>query len=189
MSDMRLSAWARPAALAEFRHRQRNRFDLTCESLESRQLLSTSTTTGTDLSQITALTSLDVLPLVSTGPTGLTPQQLSSAYGINQITFSSGKVVGNGAGETIAIVTAYNDPKITSDLAAFDKEYGLSAPSSFTVKNLGGSTTDAGWAETSLDVEWAHARHPLRTSFSSRPVQPVSQACSPQSATPANRRA
>ena len=88
-----------------------------------------------------------------------------------------GMSVGNGAGETIAIVTAYNDPNITSDLAAFDKEYGLSAPSSFTVKNLGGSTTDAGWAlERRSTLNGPMPWHPLRTSFSSRPVQPVSQA-------------
>ncbi len=52
-------------------------------------------------------------------------------------------------------------PRSASDLAAFDSQYGLSAPPSLTVKNLGGSTTDAGWAlETSLDVEWAHALAP-----------------------------
>ena len=44
---------------------------------------------------------------------------------------------------------------------AFDKQYGLSAPPSFTVDNLGATTTNAGWAlETSLDVEWAHAIAP-----------------------------
>jgi subtilase family serine protease len=161
MSNTRSSAWARPAELAEFRIRQRNRFDLNCESLESRQLLSTAATSATDPSQVTALPSLQVLPLVTTGPTGLSPQQIASAYGVNQIKFSGGKVTGNGAGQTIAIVTAYNDPNITSDLAAFDKQYGLSAPPSFTVANLGGTTTDAGWAlETSLDVEWAHAMAP-----------------------------
>jgi hypothetical protein len=161
MSDTRLSAWARPTELAEFRVRQRNRFDLTCESLESRELLSTAAIPGTDPSQITALPSLQVLPLAATGPSGLTPQQISSAYGVNQITFSGGNVIGNGAGQTIAIVTAYNDPNIMSDLAAFDKQFGLASPPSFTVKNLGGSTTDAGWAlETSLDVEWAHALAP-----------------------------
>ena len=48
-----------------------------------------------------------------------------------------------------------------SDLAAFDAEYGLAAPPSFTVDNLGATTTDAGWAlETALDVEWAHAIAP-----------------------------
>jgi hypothetical protein len=160
MSNMSLSAWARPGELAAFRRRQRSRFNLTCENLENRYLLST-TTSATDLSQISALPSLDVLPLVSSGPTGLSPQQLASAYGVNQITFSGGKVVGNGAGQTIAIVTAYNDPKISSDLAAFDSYYGISAPPSLTVKNLGGTKTDAGWAlETSLDVEWAHALAP-----------------------------
>ena len=129
MSDTRLSAWARPSELAEFRIRQRNRFDLTCESLESRQLLSTAAIPGTDPSQITALPSLQVLPLVATGPTGsVRPSRLQSAYGVNQITFSGGKVVGNGAGQTIAIVTAYNDPNITSDLAAFDKQYRLHGP-------------------------------------------------------------
>lgn len=161
MSDMRSSAWARPAELADFRIRQRHRFDLTCEGLECRQLLSTATVPGTDLSQITALPSLQVLPLVTTGPTGMSPQQIASAYGVNQVTFSGGKVVGNGSGQTIAIVTAYNDPNISTDLAAFDKAYHLCAPASFTVKNLGGTSVNAGWAlETSLDVEWAHALAP-----------------------------
>ena len=64
-------------------------------------------------------------------------------------------------GQTIAIVDAYNDPNISSDLAAFDKQFGLSAPPSFTVDNLGATTTNAGWAlEESLDVEWAHAVAP-----------------------------
>ena len=108
-----------------------------------------------------AQTDLAVLPLVASGPTGYTPQQIQSAYGVNQITFSGGKVVGNGAGQTIAVVTAYNDPNISSDLATFDQQYGLSAPASFTVDNLGATTTDPGWAlETSLDVEWAHAVAP-----------------------------
>ena len=65
------------------------------------------------------------------------------------------------AGQTIAIVNAYNDPNIASDLAAFESRYGLSAPPSFTVDNLGTTTTNSGWAvETALDVEWAHAIAP-----------------------------
>ena len=140
---------------------KRTRLELVCEALESRQLLSATATSPPDLSQIVAQTDLAVLPLVASGPTGYTPQQIQNAYGVNQITFSGGKVVGNGAGQTIAIVTAYNDPNISSDLAAFDKQYGLSAPASFAVDNLGATTTDPGWAlETSLDVEWAHAVAP-----------------------------
>ena len=43
----------------------------------------------------------------------------------------------------------------------FDQAYGLPAPPSFTVDNLGATTTNAGWAlETALDVEWAHAIAP-----------------------------
>ena len=142
------------------RRRHSSRADLFCEPLEHRRLLSTDAT-GTSLSQITAQTNVDVIRAVSTGPTGLTPQQIRDAYGINLISFTGGTVSGTGAGETIAIVDAYNDPDIASDLATFDQEYGLSAPPSFTVDNLGATTTDAGWAlETSLDVEWAHAIAP-----------------------------
>src|SRR6185437_6146588 len=80
---------------------------------------------------------------------------------IDAITFSNGAISGDGAGQTIAIVDAYADPNIASDLAAFDAEYGLSATPSFTVANLGATATDAGWAlETALDVEWAHAIAP-----------------------------
>ena len=99
-------------------------------------------------------------PFVANGPTGLSPQQLTSAYGVNQISFSGGKIAGNGAGQTIAIVTAYHDPNISSDLAAFDRYFGLSDPS-LTVKNLGGSTTDPGWAlETLARRRVAHALAP-----------------------------
>jgi hypothetical protein len=142
------------------RRRHSSRADLFCEPLEHRRLLSTNAS-DTSLSQMTALTNLDVITLVSTGPTGLTPQEIRDAYEINLISFSGGTISGTGAGETIAIVDAYNDPNIASDLLTFDQEYGLSAPPSFTIDNLGATPTDAGWAlETSLDVEWAHAIAP-----------------------------
>jgi subtilase family serine protease len=99
--------------------------------------------------------------MVSNGPSGLSPRQVRGAYGVNRVYFSGGTVRGNGAGQTIAIVDAYHDPNISSDLATFDSQYGLFAPPSFTVKNLGATATDPGWAlETSLDVEWAHALAP-----------------------------
>jgi subtilase family serine protease len=113
------------------------------------------------LAQITATPGLDVLSVTSTSPTGYSPAQIRAAYGIDAIAFSNGTVGGDGAGETIAIIDAYSDPNIGSDLAAFDAEYRLPAPASFTVDNLGATTTDAGWAlETALDVEWAHAIAP-----------------------------
>ena len=54
-------------------------------------------------------------PIRSPGPTnsGYTPAQIQQAYGFNQVS-------NNGSGETIAIVDAYNDPNIQSDLATFD---------------------------------------------------------------------
>jgi subtilase family serine protease len=150
----------RSAPYATRRHRT-TRANLNCESLELRQLLSADASV-TSLNQITAHTNLTVVPAVTTAsPTGLTPQQLQNAYGVNLISFSGGTISGTGAGQTIAIVDAYSDPNITADLAAFDKQFGLPAPPSFTVDNLGATTTDAGWAlETALDVEWAHAIAP-----------------------------
>ena len=102
----------------------------------------------------------------TTGPSGdggYTPAEIENAYGINQISFDG--ITGNGAGETIAIVDAYNDPTIKSDLAAFDKVFDIPAPPSFKVVNQNGGSAlpkdNTGWAgEISLDVEWSHAIAP-----------------------------
>ncbi len=72
---------------------------------------------------------------------------------------------GDGTGQTIAIIDAYNQPNITADLQTFDSMYGLAAPPSFKVVNQTGGTTlpttDQGWGlEETLDVEWAHAMAP-----------------------------
>ena len=92
-----------------------------------------------------------------------TPAQIRHAYGIDQINF--GSITGDGSGQTIAIVDAYNAPRINSDLTTFDSTFGLSAPPSFKIINETGGTrlprNNAGWAlEVSLDVEWAHATAP-----------------------------
>jgi hypothetical protein len=97
---------------------------------------------------------------------GLTPAAVSQAYGLNAITFTSSSgatVQGNGAGETIALIEAYHDPTLRSDLAAFDQTYNLPAIAP-TVVDLAGAKTNPGWAlEESLDVEWAHAIAPAAT--------------------------
>ena len=101
---------------------------------------------------------LTAAPLVySPSPTGLSPNQVRQAYGINQLSFQNGTVAGNGAGQTIAIVTAYDDPNIGADLKAFDRQYGIAdVPSFLKYVQTGLTQTDAGWSlETSLDVEWA----------------------------------
>ncbi len=103
-------------------------------------------------------------------PTGFTPQQIESAYSANNITFNG--IAGNGAGQTIAIVDAYDYPTALTDLQAFDAYYNLPNPPSFQVLNQKGQTTNlpqvdpAGpggddWeGEEALDIEWAHAMAP-----------------------------
>jgi subtilase family serine protease len=94
---------------------------------------------------------------------GFSPQELTSAYGLDAITFTSSNgstVKGDGRGETIAVIEAFHDPTIASDLNSFDQAYGLPNPT-LTVDNLAGNKTNEGWAlEESLDVEWAHALAP-----------------------------
>jgi len=98
-------------------------------------------------------------------PAGFSPQQISQAYGFNQISFDNGAIKGNGSGQTIAIIDAYNQPDIAGDLQTFDSQYGLQAPPSFTVVNENGGSSlpvaNQSWGlEISLDVEWAHAMAP-----------------------------
>jgi subtilase family serine protease len=146
----------RGAAQPSSGHRPRLRLEL----LEPRCMFSAS-----GLDSILASSSGLIMPdVTSTRPLGYTPAQISQAYGFDQILLT-GNVKGNGSGQTIAIVDAYNDPNIASDLAAFDSSFGLAAPPKFTVVNQSGGTTkpptDAGWSlEISLDVEWAHAMAP-----------------------------
>ncbi len=99
----------------------------------------------------------------SATPVGYTPAQISHAYGFDQISFNG--VTGDGRGQTIAIVDPYDDPNIGSDLTAFDTQFGLSAPPSFTKVNQFGKTTYPATntitaLEISLDVEWCNAIAP-----------------------------
>jgi subtilase family serine protease len=101
-------------------------------------------------------------PFASISPTGLSPATIKSVY-----SFSTSSTA--GAGQTIAIVDAYDDPKAESDLGVFSSQYGLPACTTgngcFTKVNQTGGThyphANAGWAlEISLDVQWAHAIAP-----------------------------
>ncbi len=98
---------------------------------------------------------------------GFSPAQIEQAYGFSSISFNG--TAGTGKGETIAIVDAYNDPNIQSDLNTFDNEFGLPATTVIRVNENGGasypsSDPTGGWElEESLDVEWAHAIAPQAT--------------------------
>jgi len=101
-------------------------------------------------------------------PAGFDPTQIRDAYGIDKIMFP-GNVAGNGTGETIGIVDAFDDPTAASDLTAFDQQYGLPNPTFVKVGiNAQGHASTSSfpspnqdWAvEVALDVEWAHAIAP-----------------------------
>ena len=102
---------------------------------------------------------LDPLCLLS----GYTPAQITAAYALNAITFTSSsgaKITGDGTGQTIAIVDVFHDPNIQASLDGFDARYGL-PKITLDVINQAGNQTDSGWAsEEALDVEWAHAIAP-----------------------------
>jgi autotransporter-associated beta strand protein len=104
-------------------------------------------------------------------PSGaFTPAQIDQAYGINEVS-------NEGAGQTIAIIDAYDDPYMvssnspdfdTSDLHRFDVQFGLPEPTGFFTKvdqtggtNYPGPADTGNWGlEISLDVEWTHAIAP-----------------------------
>ncbi len=101
-------------------------------------------------------------PSTASSPSGLSPSQIKSAYG-----FSTSSTI--GAGKTIAIVDAYDDPTAENDLAVFSSQFGLPACTTangcFKKVNQSGGTkyprSNSGWAlEISLDVQWAHAIAP-----------------------------
>ncbi len=106
-----------------------------------------------------------------TSPSGYFPQTIWTAYSFNKLTcthttstdWTDTKLCGHG--QTIAIVDAYDDPNIASDLQTFDSQFGLpSCPAGSCFVKLepqGTPNTNSGWAlEISLDVEWAHAIAP-----------------------------
>jgi hypothetical protein len=98
------------------------------------------------------------------------------AYGFDQISGLPNNDYNNaGKGQTIAIIDAYNDPNLRSDTQQFDEFFniqgaaGNAVDTSFLriVNQNGGAALPApanaysGWdAETSIDVQWAHAIAP-----------------------------
>lgn len=93
---------------------------------------------------------------ITAEPQGLTPAQVKMAYNL-PVTGGSG---------TIAIITAYAEPSIESDLAAFNKKFSLPdctiSNKCLEVHAMSTSTkTNTGWSlESALDTEWAHAIAP-----------------------------
>ncbi|MGH3498511.1 MAG: carboxypeptidase regulatory-like domain-containing protein [Nocardioidaceae bacterium] len=96
-----------------------------------------------------------------TTPAGYGPSDLASAYQIQP---------NGGAGITVAIVDAYDDPNAEADLAMYRQQFGLPACTTangcFSKVNQDGNasplpTPDAGWAgEISLDLDMVSAAAP-----------------------------
>jgi subtilase family serine protease len=92
-------------------------------------------------------------PKASSGPTGYGPTQFHAAYALPATASKA---------QTIAIVDAYDDPTIASDLNAYDSAYGLPCNGCFQKLNQNGQagpypSSNSGWAlEIALDVETAH---------------------------------
>jgi subtilase family serine protease len=93
------------------------------------------------------------------------PAQIEAAYNEGPL-YARGIT---GQGETIVIVDSFGSPTIQSDLAVFDKQFGLPAPPSFTIIQPAGevaaydpsNSAMVSWAgETTLDVEWSHSMAP-----------------------------
>jgi subtilase family serine protease len=97
---------------------------------------------------------------------GYGPSQLQSAYNLTSASAA------DGAGTTVAVVDAFNDPTAAADLATYRSAAGLPALTSgqFTVYNQNGQTsplpatapvTDDWTLEESLDVDMVSAICPL----------------------------
>jgi subtilase family serine protease len=145
---------------------------LLCEQLEARALLSAVHGPG-------AGTHFDKTP------TGLTPNEIRGAYGLGSYTsgvlsggISFNGIPGDGRGQTIAIVDAYDYPTALADVNAFSAYYGLpqfnvSGGPTFQRLNQEGQTSplpgtdplgpggDDWEGEESLDIDWAHAIAPM----------------------------
>src|SRR5471030_1116560 len=126
--------------------------------------------------------------------TTYTPAQIRAAYGLPALpattVLTGAQAVAQGAGQTIYIIDAQNDPNLIAELAAFNQKFalpgcatkviasnaslplgaasGTSCELSVVYSTAAGAMTsqppsyDAGWAtEITLDVQWAHATAPL----------------------------
>jgi hypothetical protein len=132
----------------------RPRVVLRLEELEPRSLLSAGPLAGWAAVPLSQAPLPVAAPTAGSGYFAFTPAQIRHAYGFDQLPL-------DGAGQTIAIVDAYDDPNIAWDLQTFDRAVGLPDPPSFQKVKLGAPAFNPAWAgEIALDVEWAHAIAP-----------------------------
>jgi len=139
------------------------------ERLEERQLLS-AVPIATSSALPAMQTDIGVLSAVSSAPPAFyTPSQVRTAYGVPNLI--NGTLPGQGM--TVAIVDAYSQPNIQSDVNLFSSFFSLpkmdgvgSDPTLSVLVPTGQSTpglppSGTNWGiEISLDVEWVHSIAP-----------------------------
>jgi hypothetical protein len=155
---------------------RRSRLSAYLESLECRQMLSATALAPAAHPAIPSMQPSALVvqpsaisinhPAVVSANAVYTPLQLRMAYGITSLP-------NQGQGATIAIVDAYADPDLTSDLALFSTDFGLpqmdgvGSDPTFKISTPTGqpaptAPTKGTWdVEESLDVEYAHSIAPL----------------------------
>lgn len=98
----------------------------------------------------------------SSSPSGLTPTDIETAYGLPSET--------SGAGQTVGIVDAFDDPNAEADLATYRSQFGLqpctTANGCFRKVDEAGGTSypkaNKGWGiEISIDLDMVSATCPL----------------------------
>ncbi len=109
-----------------------------------------------------ALIRTDVVPGLRPDVSGYGPADLQAAYNLPSST--------DGAGQIVAIVDAYDNPNVASDVAAYRAEFGL-PPANLVKYNQNGQTgnypaPNTGWGvEIDLDSEMVSASCPLCTIY------------------------
>ncbi|MDB5078053.1 MAG: protease, partial [Chloroflexi bacterium] len=88
----------------------------------------------------------------------VTPALVQTYYGVDALLRHGIR----GQGRTIAIIDSFGSATLQSDLQHFDRAFGLPDPQLTVLAPLGkNQPKNSGWAaETTLDVEWAHAMAP-----------------------------
>lgn len=150
------------------------RVQLMVEQLEDRLVQSATALPAALPAPATPLYASSAVPLftnpVYTTTTVYDPAQIRTAYGFNREAL-------DGTGQTIAIVVAYDEPTIQSDLKMFDQLYSLKDAPQLNVfkqgsdgffyepgqmpSNVSPPSQDDKWVlEAAADVEWAHAIAP-----------------------------
>jgi subtilase family serine protease len=96
---------------------------------------------------------------------GITPNALPAGFGPADLQAAYKLPANGGAGQTVAIVDAFDNPNVASDLALYRSTFGLPAANFQKVNQAGNASplpaTDVGWGEEeSLDVDMVSAIAP-----------------------------